>query len=315
LPPVRPVALVVAALALLALPAAAGAATTKPKTRYYLSLGDSLSVGVQPGPADDPGNRGRDANTEEGYTDQLYAKARKRLFPALKLVKAGCGGATTDSFINGGPGVTGGPNCYPRRKLAYRNVSPRTSQLAYAERFLRSNRGRVAFVTVDIGNNNFTACADNGVIDVACVAQGIQSLNEQLPAIAQRLRRAAGRSTPIVGATFYQPFYSIWLQGGAQQQLAETLQPTTQSVNEGIAAAYATARIKVAPIDRAFKSYVPFSQTQPYQGLDPIPVSVATVCTYSWNCTPAPVGPNIHANETGYGVIASQFYAVLKAGL
>jgi hypothetical protein len=40
---------------------------------------------------------------------------------------------------------------------------------------------------------------------------------------------------------------------------------------------------------------------------------VANVCNYTWFCAPAPAGPNIHANKTGYGIIAASFYTQLKA--
>ncbi len=55
---------------------------------YYLSLGDSLSQGVQPGPT------GHDVATAHGYPDQLAAMLRTHL-PHLRLVKLGCSGETT----------------------------------------------------------------------------------------------------------------------------------------------------------------------------------------------------------------------------
>src|SRR5919201_1457600 len=63
-------------------------------TRYYLSLGDSLAQGMQPDTA------GITRNTNQGYADQLYALENRRI-PRLKLVKLGCGGETTSSFLTG----------------------------------------------------------------------------------------------------------------------------------------------------------------------------------------------------------------------
>jgi hypothetical protein len=37
---------------------------------------------------------------------------------------------------------------------------------------------------------------------------------------------------------------------------------------------------------------------------------VALICEWTWECAPAPRGPNQHANPAGYRVIAN---AVLKA--
>ncbi len=35
------------------------------------------------------------------------------------------------------------------------------------------------------------------------------------------------------------------------------------------------------------------------------------ICTYTWMCTPPPLGPNIHPTDTGYSVIANTFAAAL----
>ena len=123
-----------ALLSLALLPAAAQAAKAKP---YYLALGDSLSVGVQPTAS------GGNKNTSQGYVNQLA-----RRVGGLRTVNYGCGGATTSSFIKGSKA------CAPTRRAGYANKSPRTSQLAAAERFLRKNRGKVRFVTIDIGAND-----------------------------------------------------------------------------------------------------------------------------------------------------------------
>src|SRR3954451_9186824 len=93
----------VLALCLAAVIAAPVQAAAKGK-QYYLSLGDSLSVGIQPGPANDPGHEAQIAETDQGYSDQLLALA-KRSYRKLTLVKAGCSGATTENFLHGGVNV------------------------------------------------------------------------------------------------------------------------------------------------------------------------------------------------------------------
>lgn len=35
------------------------------------------------------------------------------------------------------------------------------------------------------------------------------------------------------------------------------------------------------------------------------------ICTYTWMCTPPPLGPNIHATDLGYSVIADTFAAAI----
>src|ERR1700689_1541162 len=111
------VALCAVTLALLA-SAPAGAAAP----RYYLSLGDSLAQGMQPDAA------GLTLNTNEGYADQLLAMEKRRI-PSRKLVKLGCGGETTTSFLTG-RGNSGDAlllGCNPAGG----------SQIVAAERFLR----------------------------------------------------------------------------------------------------------------------------------------------------------------------------------
>src|SRR5262249_22035386 len=97
---------------------------------YYLSLGDSLSRGLQPTAA------GQNIPTGRGYADQLAARLRAAI-PRLRLVKLGCSGETTWTMIDGGI-------CsYPAR-----------SQLAQAVSFLRAHRGHTALITIDIGGND-----------------------------------------------------------------------------------------------------------------------------------------------------------------
>jgi hypothetical protein len=41
--------------------------------------------------------------------------------------------------------------------------------------------------------------------------------------------------------------------------------------------------------------------------VDGTPLSVLRECQWTWICTPPPLGPDIHANSAGYGVIAQAF--------
>jgi len=165
---------------------------------YYLSLGDSLAAGEQPV---GDGVTGRPTN--EGYADQLYAMAKAR-YPNLRLVKLGCsGGETTTTMITGGV-------------CRYHHGS----QLAEAVKFLNAHRKSVAFVTIDIGANDFP-CQDSE----ACVAAGLGSIGGNLPKILAELRKAAGPRTPIVGATIYDAVLGNWLLGPEGQALATASVP------------------------------------------------------------------------------------------
>jgi hypothetical protein len=50
-----------------------------------------------------------------------------------------------------------------------------------------------------------------------------------------------------------------------------------------------------------------FTDTATLPGVGTVPLNVARICTWTWMCAPSPVGPNIHANATGYQVIAAAF--------
>jgi hypothetical protein len=304
-------AVAAAAFAALAVPAAA-ASKKKPKTQYYLSLGDSLSVGIQPGPANDPGHEKASVETNDGYSDQLYVKA-KRLYPGLKLVKAGCSGATSQNFLRGGINVTGMGTCTPAQPL-YRSTSAATSQMAYALKFLRDHKGQVAFVTVSIGNNDLDTCLQDGAVDLSCVSAGQHSVASDVNIIGRRLKRAAGPTVPVIGTTFYDPFLGLYVQGGANQGIAQATQALAVSINEQtLIPAWKRHGVAVARIDQAFGTYTPFDQTVNDPNFGTVPVAVANVCNNTWFCAPAPAGPNIHANKTGYGIIAASFYTQLKA--
>lgn len=69
-----------------ALPSVAAAKSAAP--HYYLSLGDSLSQGMQ------PDLNGVTRDTNQGYANDLLAIERRHVHN-LKLVQLGCGGDTT----------------------------------------------------------------------------------------------------------------------------------------------------------------------------------------------------------------------------
>jgi hypothetical protein len=287
------------------------AVAAKPKTTYYLSLGDSLSVGIQPGPASDPGHEKAIVATDQGYSDQLYTKAKRRLFPGLKLVKAGCSGATTQNMLRGGVDVAGVLGCDQHQPL-YKSTSPRTSQMAYAEKFLRAHRGQMSFVTVSIGNNDLDTCLSPTGVDFACVTAGQQSISRDVAVIGRRLRRAAGPYVPIIGTTLYDPFLGLFLQPPPLNAAAEASQALAISINtQTLIPKWRATGARIARIDRAFGTYTPFSQTVDDPTYGTIPQAVANVCKLTWFCVPPPAGPNIHANRTGYAVITQAFFAQL----
>jgi hypothetical protein len=263
-----------------------------PSARYYLSLGDSLAQGMQP----DAG--GITLDTAQGYADQLYALERTRI-PGLRLVKLGCGGETSSSFLSG----RGNPDalilgCNPRGG----------SQIEAAERFLRAHprRGEVALLTLDIGANDVVGCVRGANVDVACVIRGLEHINAKLPVIMRRLRHAAAPGTPLAAMTLYDPFLELYLDPGDQEE-ALAINGYASTINSGLVRLYRAGGFRVARVDQAFKTYDTARTTTLAGRPGQVPVAVAEVCRLTWMCAPAPVGPNIHPNQMGYGVIAAEF--------
>ncbi|QMU72825.1 SGNH/GDSL hydrolase family protein [Streptacidiphilus sp. P02-A3a] len=249
---------------------------------YYVSLGDSLSVGFQPNV---------DANTSASYPDQLYAKLKKR-DPELVHVSFGCSGETTQTMISGGI-------------CAYPDAA---SQLAAAVKFLDGHRGQVRLVTLDIGANNVDGCAGSTGLDLACAEKGIATVATQLPQITQQLRRAGGSRPRYVGMNYYDPFLAAWLTGPTGQQEAEQSVTLSTTFNAAIQAGLRRSGFELADVSRTFATD-DFTHQVSVPGLGQLPVNVAHVCQWTWECTPY---QNIHANTLGYGVIAGVFQRVLE---
>jgi lysophospholipase L1-like esterase len=263
-----------------------------PSPRYYLSLGDSLAQGMQPDAA------GITLDTDQGYADQLYALERTRI-PGLRLVKLGCGGETSSSFLSG----RGNPDA-----LILGCNPPGGSQVAAAERFLRAHRrrGEVALLTLDIGANDVVGCVSGANVDVACVTQGLERIDANVPVIMRRLRRAAAPGTPMAAMTLYDPFLQLYLVPGDQEE-ALAINGYARAINSGLVRLYRAGGFRVARVDEAFNTYDTTQTTTLAGHPGQVPVAVAEVCRLTWMCAPAPVGPNIHANQVGYGVIAAEF--------
>jgi hypothetical protein len=114
---------------------AVGTSNTPVHVAYYLALGGSGSLGVQP-----TIGRPKGQPTHAGYANDLLALERFR-WSGLQLVQLGCPGETTVSFL------AGGDHCRPAGQ----------SQLTQAVSFLHSH-SNVVLVTIDLGFNNMLPC-------------------------------------------------------------------------------------------------------------------------------------------------------------
>jgi lysophospholipase L1-like esterase len=246
---------------------------------YYVALGDSLAQGVQ------PNAKGTSVETPHGYPDQVYA-ALHRSHPTLNLIKLGCPGETTVTMINGGI-------------CPY----PGGSQLKAADAFLRQHRGQVRLVTLDIGANDPEACSGQPSFSqlAACAVKGVPSAVTHLATIVKQLKAAAGPKVRIVGMNYYLPALAEWRNGLSGHAVAWTAEKLAATFNALLGRVYKKAGIRVADVFAAFQTsdFADHGKT--------LPRNVTLLCRWTWECAAAPRGPNQHANQAGYRVIAKQF--------
>ncbi len=261
-----------------------------PPASYYLSLGDSLSQGVQ------PNSSGASVSTRHGYADQLYSALRRHNL-GLRIVKLGCPGETTSTMIKGGV-------C----------PFPGGSQLAAAARFLGAHRGRVSLITIDIGGNDPNSCITRPSIGklVSCIGRFIPEATGNLTKIMTKLRRAGGRAR-IIGMNYYVPVLVEWRKGPVGRAIARVSERLAAGYNGLLANAYKESGARIADVFSAFHT-ADFDRQVTLAGFGKLPRNVAAICQWTWECAPRPRGPNQHANRAGYEVIARAFLLADQAG-
>ncbi len=257
---------------------------------YYLALGDSLSQGVQPDAA------GASVETSDGYPDQVYA-ALRRHHPTLRLVKLGCPGETTATMIHGG--------------ICRYHAG---SQLAAAVAFLHAHRGRVLLVTIDIGANDPEHCGGEPSLKqlAACFGTGVPAAVTNLTTIMTSLK-AAGPGVRLAGMNYYLPALAEWRNGLSGQAIAWLAEKLAAIYNDSLDRVYAKSGARVANVFGAFDS-ADFAAKPATPGAGDVPRNVALLCQWTWQCAAPPRGPNQHANQAGYRVIARTFLQAADLG-
>jgi lysophospholipase L1-like esterase len=154
-------------------------------------------------------------------------------------------------------------------------------------------------------------CVSATGADLTCIQQSLTTLATNLTTITTRLHQADPTvATRVIGLNYYDPLLADWLQGPDGQQLATQSVDLVTQFNQILANAYTQAGYRIADVASAFQ-ITAFNPTVTVPGIGDVPTNVATVCQLTWICTPAPIGPNIHPNATGYSVIANTVEAQL----
>jgi len=165
----------------------------------------------------------------------------------------------------------------------------------------------VLLVTLDIGANDTEDCGSWASLRAAsCLRSDIPGAVSHLSTIVTRLRAAAGPGVDMVGMTYYLPALSEWLDGTPGQAIAWLSERLASGYNDLLDRTYTTSGVRVADVFGAFDTGN-FGDPVTVPGLGKLPRNVALICQWTWQCVNPPRGPNQHANQAGYGVIADTF--------
>jgi lysophospholipase L1-like esterase len=274
-------------LGTVALPGTPTQAATKSPT-YYVSLGDSYSVGYQPVPG----------GATPGYT--TYVEARTH----LKLVNFGCAGATTTSLLQ----TVGCPVVLPH--TAGGQSYPATTQAAAALAFITAHRGHIGLITVSIGGNDVVPCATKPNV-ASCVLTAAGGISTNVTSLAAQLRAAAGAAVPIIGSTYPDVILGTYVwpthpASASATNLAKLSVTAFKSVlNPALAKSYAKSGGSLVDVTRASGAYTSLTRTVHTRTYGTIPVPVAAVCSLTWFCARG----DIHPRNPGYTLIGKLIVA------
>jgi lysophospholipase L1-like esterase len=211
-----------------------------------------------------------DLNFSHGYADDFMNNLSQH--GVKHLANMGCPGETSSTFINGG--------CpYPfLRKYPY--IGP---QLAAAVAYLKFYRGQVSPVTLDIGANDLQADFNTSTCTIASsFSSDLATVDANVKTILTQLQTAMtvnGQMTgDIVMMNYYDPY----------QNICPDTVPYIQQLNQHLATDVQGFGIIVDVFG-------------PFGGAG---VPNNNICNYTWMCS---IFKDIHATNSGYGVIASAF--------
>ena len=258
---------------------------------YLVALGDSYTVGYQPG-----------LGTGMGYTN--YAASHL----GYTLANFGCAGATTTSILqqNGCPVAA--------RAKAGVHVYENQTQVAAAVAFLKAHQGNIALITVSIGGTDVTACAKDAN-PIPCVAAAAASVRTNVTSLVSQLRAAAGTKAQIIGTTYPDVILGSWVYPSqpatqARMDLANLSVTAFKSIiNPALTTAYETSKGELVDVTKATGAYGPMTDTTTVAPFGVLPTPVARVCQLTWFCTKG----DIHPHTAGYDLIGQLVVSAANA--
>ena len=276
----------VGTLAPFAAPGIAGAALTSAPTDFYLVIGASDSLGVQPSPTSPGGRR-----TDQGYANDVVAAEAARGV-ALDMTQIGCPGETTFTMMNGGD------HCY----------SAPDTQLSTAIDFLSAHRTETGLVTIDLGFNNLLPCLQRGMLDATCVDNLLPQLRLDMTTILTALKAAAGPHVTFIGIDHFNPYLASAVGGPSGRTIAtDSVRPLT-ALNRTLYEVYGTFGVAVAHAAAAF--HLADSDPVTTHPGTRVPGDALHVCALTYMCR-AQHAPNFHPDARGYRIIAGAILAAL----
>jgi len=102
------------------------------------------------------------------------------------------------------------------------------------------------------------------------------------------------------------PALAAWLDGTSGQVIARLSEKLAAGYRVLPGRAYAGSGARVADVFSAFDT-PDFGDPVTVPGIGTVPRNVALVCQWTWACAAPPCGPDQHANQAGYQVIAQTF--------
>ncbi len=217
---------------------------------------------------------------DHGYVADLFQDVQHEGVQAM--ANMACPGETSVTFRTG--------QCPLSQLRKYPYTGP---QLTAALAFLQAHRGQVSPVTFDIGANDVLPDINPSTcqVDINKFQADLATLDSNLKGtILPQLHDALtvnGYSTgDLVMMNYYDPY----------QNLCPHSVPLIHMLNQHLANDVHGFGVIVNVFDAFGGAKVPNRN----------------ICVYTWICTPPPLGPNIHATDKGYQVIAHTFEDALQ---